>query len=109
MIIPIVYLGTLYWGILGASLGTLIVGFVSVIIAYYMFVKPMTGHGFIYYLWKPLFIVLFVCLALWLLNWLTLGFLSKIFVLLFSLILIITLFFPSIKILYRQLYANIIN
>lgn len=106
LIVPLVYIGTRYGGIVGASLGILFVGLVSVIIAYHKFVKPMTGYGFLYYLWKPIFIVLFVCIILSLINWLMLGFLIKLVALLFSLSLIVKLYMSSIKVLYRQLYSR---
>ena len=106
IIIPIVYLGTLYGGILGASIGILIVVFISVIIAYSMFIKPMTGFGFLYYLWKPLLVLLFVCLTILIVKWLLLCFLFKILILIFSLSLIAILFYSKVKFLYYQLNNN---
>ena len=78
------YIGTLYAGILGASVGILIVGFIQIILGYSMFIKPVTGYGFLYYLWKPLIIMLFVCSTTLLLNWLNSGFLFKIILFMFS-------------------------
>ena len=109
IIIPIVYLGTLYGGILGASIGILIVGFLSVIIAYSWFIKPITGFGFLYYLWKPLIVLLFTCLTILVINWLSLGFLFKILVLIFSLSLTVILFYSKIKLVYSHLNNNILN
>lgn len=108
-IIPIVYIGTLYAGILGASVGILIVGFIQIILGYSMFIKPVSGYGFLYYLWKPLIIMLFVCLTTLLLNWLNSGFLFKIFLFMFSISLVVMLFYPTLKLLHRQLKANIFN
>ena len=44
MIIPIVYLCTLYGGIEGAAIGILIVGFISVVVAYHFFVKSINKN-----------------------------------------------------------------
>ena len=106
IIIPTVYFGTLYGGILGASFGILIVGFISVICAYHMFVKPMTGHGFIYYLWKPLMIVFLLSLSLYLITWFELGIFFKLFFFLFSCSLTVFMFFNTIKMSYRHLHSN---
>jgi len=108
-IIPLVYIGTVYQGILGASLGILIVGFIQIIIGYSMFIKPVTGYGFLYYLWKSLIIVLFVYIITLLLNWLSLGFLFKIFLFMFSISLVVMLFYSTLKLLHRQIKTNIFN
>ena len=108
-IIPIVYICTFYGGILGASFGIFIVGFIQIIVGYSLFIKPVTGHGFLYYLWKPLIITLFVYLTTLLLDWLALGLLFKIFLFMFSISLIVILFYPTLKLLHSQLKANIFN
>ena len=105
MIIPIVYYCTLYGGIEGAAIGILIVGFISVVVAYHFFVKSMTGHGFLYYLWKPLLIV-FLSSSFF---FVTFEFYYKLLILFTLLILIIILFFSTIKASYKYLFSQFFN
>jgi len=108
-IIPIVYIATFYGGILGAAFGIFIVGFIQIIFGYSMFIKPVTGHGFLYYLWKPIIFMIFLCSTVLLLNYFNSGFLLKIFLFMFSISLAVILFYPILKLLYSRLKANIFN
>jgi len=101
MIIPVVYFGTLYGGIVGASIGILLAGFISVIAAYSWFVKPITGNGFYYYLWKPLFIVFVAVTALYALNWFMFDFSVKVICLFILLLVILKLYGSIIQMVYK--------
>ncbi|MDC3077487.1 oligosaccharide flippase family protein [Flavobacteriales bacterium] len=108
-IIPVVYIATFYGGILGAAFGIFIVGLIQIIFGYSMFIKPVTGHGFLYYLWKPIIFMLFICSTVLLLNYFNSGFLFKIFLFIISISLAVIIFYPILKSLHSQLKANIFN
>lgn len=104
ILVPSIYFGALYYGITGAALGILFVSVISGITTYTIFVKPITGHGFIYYLWKAIFVVCISSLLLYFSNLLELGITSKSMIFLFILILIFYVYKATFSKLYQRCF-----
>ncbi|RLA83990.1 MAG: hypothetical protein DRG78_02720 [Epsilonproteobacteria bacterium] len=100
---PFIYFFTLYYGTVGTAFAIFVVGNISVIYAYQVYVKKLIYNGYSLHFSKIFILITFVCLTVMFNNIYTIPFIYKIFIYIVLLITLYIIYLKDIEIILNKI------